>query len=308
MSASSQRAGRSPPLRASCTSAQLRSGLQLTALDAVASRAHRAGRASASCSPPAEEVFAAHGGRHRRPGQRGRDGGRRRCARRVGQPPRPRRSHVGRASYVAGDVGAAARRPPRGPALRLAELEPDAAVEALGRGDLDLRRHARLLERPTAPLAEAVRHALEHEEVLLGDCANTRRTTRPGAARLADLAHGDWVIPHAELACAEMVAAPCGAPAFNPDIVAEATATPCSSSSWPPGIGVALVPRSAVQGWPDGVRLLPVHRRVETHHFALAPLVGSHGMRQLLELLTAARPAPRRTTAGPRRATPPQAN
>jgi DNA-binding transcriptional LysR family regulator len=178
--------------------------------------------------------------------------------------------------------------PHAGPALRLTELEPDAATEALVRGDLDLavtHAYSNVAGLPSQGLSAT---PLSTEEVLLATAASTAPpTTRSGAARLADLAHSDWVIPHAELACAEMVKRACGAAGFRPGVVAEATDHAVQLQLVAAGIGVALVPRSAVQGLPHGVRLLPVHPRVERHHFALTrrSARSDPGLRRILELL-----------------------
>jgi DNA-binding transcriptional LysR family regulator len=53
------------------------------------------------------------------------------------------------------------------------------------------------------------------------------------------------------------------------------------------GIGVALVPRLAAQGLPEGLQLLPVHPPVERHHFALTrrSARSDAGIRRIVELL-----------------------
>jgi hypothetical protein len=53
------------------------------------------------------------------------------------------------------------------------------------------------------------------EEVLLATAAGRApATTRSRAARLAEQARSDWVIPHAELTCTEMVKRTCAAAGF----------------------------------------------------------------------------------------------
>jgi DNA-binding transcriptional LysR family regulator len=157
-----------------------------------------------------------------------------------------------------------------GPALRLTELEPDAATEALVSGDLDLAVTHAYSNVPQLPSQGLFATALVTEEVLLATAASTApATTRSGAARLADQAHSDWVIPHAELACAEMVKRACGAAGFQPSVVAEATDFSVQLQFVAAGIGVALLPRLAAQGLPEGLQLLPVHPPVERYHFAL---------------------------------------
>jgi hypothetical protein len=55
------------------------------------------------------------------------------------------------------------------------------------------------------------------EEVLLATAASRApATTRSRAARLAEQAHSDWVIPRAELTCTEMVKRTCAVAGFEP--------------------------------------------------------------------------------------------
>jgi DNA-binding transcriptional LysR family regulator len=175
-----------------------------------------------------------------------------------------------------------------GPALRLTELEPDAAIDALVRGDVDLAVTHAYSNVPQLPSQGLFATALATEEVVLATAVSTMpATTRSGAARLADQAHSNWVIPHAELACAEMVKRACGAAGFEPDVVAEASDFSVQLQLVAAGIGVALVPRLAARGLPEGLQLLPVHPTVERHHFALARRSArtDPGIRRIVELL-----------------------
>jgi DNA-binding transcriptional LysR family regulator len=190
-----------------------------------------------------------------------------------------------------------------GPALRLTELEPDAALEALVHGDVDLAVTHAYSNVPQVPSQGLFATALATEEVVLATAADTMcATTRSGAARLADHAHSDWVIPHRELACAEMVKRACGAAGFQPTIVAEATDFSVQLELVAAGIGVALVPRLAARHLPEGLRLLPVHPTVERHHFALArrSARGDAGILRIVEHLK--HHAPREFAPHPARA------
>jgi DNA-binding transcriptional LysR family regulator len=175
-----------------------------------------------------------------------------------------------------------------GPALRLTELEPEGAVDALVQGDLDLAVTHTYSNVPELPSQGLFATALATEEVVLATAAgSTPATTRSGAARLAGQAHSDWVIPHAERACAEMVKRACAAAGFRPSIVAEATDFSVQLQLVAAGIGVALVPRLAVRGLPEGLQLLPVHPAVERHHFAVArrSARSDAGIGRIVELL-----------------------
>jgi DNA-binding transcriptional LysR family regulator len=157
-----------------------------------------------------------------------------------------------------------------GPDLRLTELEPDQATEALIGGDVDLAVTHAYSNVPPLPSQGLVAEALASEDVVLATATRAApATTGTGAARLADQAHSEWVVPHAGLACAEMVKRACGAAGFDPNVVAEATDFSVQLQLVAAGIGVALVPRLAARALPDGLRLLRVHPPVNRHHFAI---------------------------------------
>jgi DNA-binding transcriptional LysR family regulator len=158
-----------------------------------------------------------------------------------------------------------------GPALRLTELEPDAAIDALVHGDVDVSVTHAYSNVPQLPSHGLFATALATEDVVLATpTGSTPVTTRAGAARLSDQAHSDWVLPHDGFACAEMVKRACGAAGFQPHVVGEATDFSVQLQLVAAGIGVALVPRLAARGLPEGLQLLPVHPAIERHHFALA--------------------------------------
>jgi DNA-binding transcriptional LysR family regulator len=175
-----------------------------------------------------------------------------------------------------------------GPALRLTELEPDAATDALVKGGVDLAVAHTYSNVPQLPSQGLFATPLATEEVVLATAASSMPiTTRSGAARLADQAHSDWVLPHDGFACAEMVKRACGAAGFQPNVVAEATDFSVQLELVAAGIGVALVPKLAARGLPEGLQLLPVHPAVERHHFALVrrSARSDAGIRRILELL-----------------------
>jgi DNA-binding transcriptional LysR family regulator len=177
-----------------------------------------------------------------------------------------------------------------GPALRLTELEPDAAIDALVHGDVDLAVTHAYSNVPELPSQGLFATALATEEVVLATAASSMPvTTGSGEARLVDQAHSDWVIAHDGFACAEMVKRACGAAGFQPTIVAEATDFSVQLQLVAAGIGVALVPRLAARarGLGEGLQLLPVHPAVERHHFALArrSARSDAGIRRIVELL-----------------------
>lgn len=175
-----------------------------------------------------------------------------------------------------------------GPDLRLTELEPDAAIEALIGGDVDLAVTHAYSNVPQLPSPGLVAEALASEDVVLATATRAAPpTTGTGAARLADQAHSEWVIPHAELACAEMVKRACGAAGFEPAVVAEATDFSVQLELVAAGIGVALIPQLAARALPDGLELRRVHPPVHRHHFALTRRSNRRdpGISRIVELL-----------------------
>ena len=174
------------------------------------------------------------------------------------------------------------------PALRLTELEPDAAIAALVHGDVDLAVTHTYSNVPQLPSQGLFATTLATEEVVLATAAgNMPNTTPSGAARLADQAHSDWVLPHDGFVCAEMVKRACGAAGFQPNVVGQATDFSVQLQLVAAGIGVALVPRLAARGLPEGLQLLPVHPAVNRHHFALArrSARSDAGIRRIVEIL-----------------------
>ena len=178
--------------------------------------------------------------------------------------------------------------PEVGPTLRLRELEPDAASEALVHGDLDLAVTHSYSNVPRLPSKGVCATALVTEGMLLATAADAPPPkSRTGAARLADHAHSDWVVPHAELTCAEMVMRACAAAGFEPGVVAEATDFSVQLELVAAGIAVALVPTLAARTVPEGVRLRPVNPSVERHHFVFTrrSARSDPGVRRIVELL-----------------------
>ena len=102
----------------------------------------------------------------------------------------------------------------------------------------------------------------EREDVVLATATRAApATTGTGAARLADQANREWVIPHDQLACAEIVKRACAAAGFERKVVAEASDFSVQLQLVAAGIGVALVPRLAARALPDGLLLLRVDPR-----------------------------------------------
>lgn len=175
--------------------------------------------------------------------------------------------------------------PAMGIRLTLLELEPQDALPALAAGDVDL----------------AVTHAYSNMTGAVGDDFDALQigsepvwlAVRDHAADTADLrdfATHDWVVPHRQWACHEMVQRACGRAGFEPRAVAEATDFSAILALVAAGVGVALVPQLTVAAVPEGVRLVPLVDPVFRHDFVVARRVSAAdpGVATLRGLLGAA--------------------
>lgn len=150
--------------------------------------------------------------------------------------------------------------------LRLVTLEPDEAVDALGRGDVDLavvHTYSNLMSHPAPDLDE---RPVVDEPVWLatGPAQRSTEADADGPARLADVARLPWITAPESLACAQMVDRACGLAGFRPTVVARSLDFAAQLALVAAGVGVALVPDLTVDRVPAGVSLRPladpVHR------------------------------------------------
>jgi DNA-binding transcriptional LysR family regulator len=195
--------------------------------------------------------------------------------------------------------------------LELAELEPQDAVAALQRGEVELAvTHAYSnMPLPSAGDLAASRIASEmvwlaihrDDELVAGQSSNppdARSSAGPGdpagwAAAPIDLralAGRDWIVPHRRWTCYEMVQRACGLAGFEPRAVAEATDFAVILSLVNAGAGVALIPELTIAQLPENVVLHPLTAPVQRHNFVLTrkSTDTDPGLRRLRELLAAA--------------------
>lgn len=174
--------------------------------------------------------------------------------------------------------------PATGIRLTLLELEPQDALPALAAGDVDL----------------AVTHAYSNMTGAVGDDFDAVqvgsepvwlavRDHDAGTADLRDFAAHDWVVPHEQWACREMVQRACGLAGFEPRAAAEATDFAAILALVAAGVGVALVPQLTVATVPGGVRLVPLVDPVFRHDFVVTRRVSAAdpGIAALRALLAA---------------------
>ncbi|MDX2705784.1 LysR substrate-binding domain-containing protein [Streptomyces sp. PA03-6a] len=182
--------------------------------------------------------------------------------------------------------------------LRIAEHEPDAAVELLRRREADIAVvHAYSLLPREVP-AGCEQHHLMEDPVLLAvpPALAAGHGLAPGEALdLALLAGQEWLMPGPDTSCHELTRRACGAAGFVPRPVALASDFSVLTALVAAGAGVALVPRLALPAALDGVSLHPPAHPVTRTVSALlaAGTAGQQPLRRVLECLVAAagRPA-----------------
>ncbi|MFD7232811.1 LysR family transcriptional regulator [Streptomyces sp. NPDC059881] len=156
--------------------------------------------------------------------------------------------------------------------LELVEKEPDAALDALRRRDVDLAVVHGYTVLPREVPAGCEQTKLLEEPVLLAmqrDHA-TRMGIAPGElVDLSRLSDSPWLTPGPETSCYEMIQRACGAAGFVPAIRSRSTDFSVLAALVAAGAGVALMPRMTL---PDAMPgpislhplLQPVNRTVYT--------------------------------------------
>ncbi|MCU1406489.1 MAG: hypothetical protein JWQ43_2792 [Glaciihabitans sp.] len=179
--------------------------------------------------------------------------------------------------------------PAIGLTLRLRELEPEQAINALTAGEVDIAlvHHysnlaaisttaTRLKNVPVA--SEPVWLAVRHDDPLVNG---------GGPVDLRHFSGHTWITPGQQWSCHRMVQRACGLAGFEPNVVAEATDFAVQLALVSAGAGVALVPQLTVAQLPESVRLLqlvsPVHRHISVLTRAASEAdAGIHRLRDLL--------------------------
>lgn len=145
--------------------------------------------------------------------------------------------------------------------LQVAELEPDAAVCALRRGEADIAvaYSYNLLPREW-PSGCDQQHLLSEQVLLvLSPLIASRHRLQPGeAAALADLASENWLLPSPQTCCHELTSRACGAAGFVPRSVAVADDFSVLTALAAAGAGVTVVPRMALPADTAGISLHPL--------------------------------------------------
>lgn len=175
--------------------------------------------------------------------------------------------------------------------LRLTEHEPDAALEALRHGAVDLAVvHAYTLLPRTLP-AGFEQHALVDDPVVLAvpvTLAGERGLTPGQPVALADFATADWLMPGADTSCHELTARACGAAGFVPQPLVLASDFAVITALVGAGAGVAMVPRMALPPSTPGVSLHSLVTPIARTISAVLPIgtAKQPALARVLELLT----------------------
>lgn len=181
--------------------------------------------------------------------------------------------------------------------LRIADHEPDAAIEALRQRQADIAIvHSYNLLPRDLPTATEQHHLLDDPVVLAmhPDLAAVHRLTRGSAADLARFADENWLLPTPGTTAHELTLRACGAAGFVPAPVATATDFSVLTALAAADAGVALIPRMALPADIEGVSLHRLKSPVTRAVSALVPAgAGLHpSTRQVLDLLKEAASRP----------------
>jgi len=141
--------------------------------------------------------------------------------------------------------------------LRTRQLDPDLAVDALARGDIDLAFTIDYRHTPSPPRDDVIRFPLLedrfHVVVPEGD-----PIVGP-TVRLAELADRAFVSSPPSYSCGRCVVMACRDAGFEPDIVHQLDDYPTTLHLVAAGQGIALVPDLGLVERPPGVRLVALH-------------------------------------------------
>jgi DNA-binding transcriptional LysR family regulator len=171
--------------------------------------------------------------------------------------------------------------------LDLVEMEPEEALPAAARGEVDLAiaHEYDLLPRPLDPLFE--RRELLTDPVCVAVPASS--SAAAGPLELRSLTSQPFLAPRSNTSCAEMIQRACARAGFVPRVVARASDFHVLLSLVAAGAGVTLVPRLAAWPLPPGVALVQPAEPVTRQIFTVSRRGGDRkpAVRVVLDALTA---------------------
>lgn len=173
-------------------------------------------------------------------------------------------------TIVAGAWGTLLHDPDNRLQLQLVEMEPPDSILALQRGDVDLAITHAYSNIPVRIPSTFSAIRIASEPVWLATCtqSGSADAVQP-AADLLDYAESDWVVPHQQWACYDMVQRACASAGFAPRTIAEASDFSVLLSLVSAGVGIALVPQLTIAQLPENVALHPLATPVHRHDFVV---------------------------------------
>ena len=149
--------------------------------------------------------------------------------------------------------------------LRTRQMDPDAAIDALAAGDIDIAFAIDYPNAPSAPRDDVERHSIAHDRfhavVPAGD------PVKGSVVSLAGLADRPFIASPPGLSCGRFLVAACRDAGFEPDIRHQLDDYPTSLHLVAAGQGVSLVPDLGLVRIPPGIRVLeldpPLSRTIQ---------------------------------------------
>jgi DNA-binding transcriptional LysR family regulator len=159
--------------------------------------------------------------------------------------------------------------PGLGLSLQLLELEPEDSLPALSAGEVELALTHSYSNLPRLPSPGLASVRIASEPVWLAVRSDDAGLADDAPAVLEDYADRDWVAPHRQLSCYEMIQRACGAAGFTPRIVGEATDFSVQLALVSAGAVVALMPQLTIAQLPANVVLRSLVEPVFRHDFVV---------------------------------------
>ena len=190
-----------------------------------------------------------------------------------------------------------------GPTIELTTAEPEGALQAVLAGSIDLAIVHSYSNVPRQIPDNVHATAIGSEPVKLAVPSGERHGS---VVDLRAFAGKTWIAPSRQRTCFDMVERACGLAGFRPNVVAETDDFDVQLALVRAGVGVALIPRLALDRAPEGVTVLEPHTTIERHLYVATrnELRNDPGVAHITEALaaaTVARIGERRDDTRPRR-------
>lgn len=181
--------------------------------------------------------------------------------------------------------------------IELREVELPGALNQLSAGDLDM---VLVVESKTVSTTQDPRHQripLGTDDFQLAVPRDSRWSGKP-SIDVATLADEDWISSMHDDSCDQLLHTACLSAGFNPRVRHRAADWLAMLAMIDAGMGLALVPTSAVLPIPERIRLIPLTGRVKRHIYAVVRQ-GATARPEITAYLEALRSAARTVYADP---------